>query len=426
MEMLQDKYKDSKIGRIPKDWDVIKLGETCEFHRGQPFAKSEIIQDGVRECIHYGQLFTIYSEIIEKVYSKTNADLIRASEYGDILMPSSDVTPIGLATASVINKKGVLIGGDVNIIRPIIKLNSTFLSYLINYEKKKIIRLITGTNVKHLYNRNIKTLLYVYPPLPEQQKIADILSTVDEQISTTDKIIEKSKELKKGLMQKLFSEGIGHTEFKDTKIGRIPKDWKVETLEFFGDGKQGLRRGPFGGALKKEIFVSDGYLVYEQQNAIYKDFNRGRYYVNEEKYNEMSAFQVKPNDLIVSCSGTIGRIAIVPKNSKPGIINQALLRIRLKNIIDRKFFYYLWFSKPVQNKVLDMTQGSTMKNIVGMSTLRKTKLILPPLPEQQKIAAILSEADAKIEKEQSQKAQLEALKKGLMQQLLTGKKRVTV
>ena len=68
------------------------------------------------------------------------------------------------------------------------------------------------------------------PPLPEQQKIAAILSTVDEQISTTDKIIEKSKELKKGLMQKLFSEGIGHTEFKDTKVGRIPKDWEVIQL----------------------------------------------------------------------------------------------------------------------------------------------------------------------------------------------------
>jgi type I restriction enzyme, S subunit len=205
MEVTKDAYKDTKVGSIPKDWDIIKLGETCEFYRGQPFAKSEIIEDGVRECVHYGQLFTIYSEIIEKVYSKTNADLIRASEYGDILMPSSDVTPIGLATASVINKKGVLIGGDVNIIRPIIKLNSTFLSYLINYEKKKIIRLISGTNVKHLYNRNIKTLQYVSPPLAEQQKIADILSEADAKIEKEQTQKSQLEALKKGLMQQLLT-----------------------------------------------------------------------------------------------------------------------------------------------------------------------------------------------------------------------------
>ena len=318
-----------------------------------------------------------------------NTQLIKSQvKKGDVLFTPSSETKKDIGISAVVYEDLPKTLFSYHLLRLSFTkdLNLNFKCYLFNSETvlKQFELLSQGLTRYTIGLGNFNEIFIPIPSLPEQQKIADILSTVDEQISTTDKIIEKSKELKKGLIQKLFSEGIEHTEFKDTKIGRIPKDWKVETLEFFGDGKQGLRRGPFGGALKKEIFVSDGYLVYEQQNAIYKDFNRGRYYVNEEKYNEMSAFQVKSNDLIVSCSGTIGRIAIVPKNSKPGIINQALLRIRLKNIIDRKFFYYLWFSKPVQNKVLDMTQGSTMKNIVGMSTLRKTKLILPPLPEQTK------------------------------------------
>jgi len=87
-----------------------------------------------------------------------------------------------------------------------------------------------------------------------------------------------------------------------------------------------FKRGPFGGSLKKEIFVKDGYKVYEQKHAINNDFEIGEYYITEKKYNEMIAFALKPNDLIISCSGTMGRIAIVPKNIKPGIINQALLK----------------------------------------------------------------------------------------------------
>ena len=298
-------YKDTKIGRIPKDWDVVKLGETCEFYRGQPFAKSEIDKNGIHECIHYGELFTVYSEIIRTIQSKTNSEVIRASKFGDVLMPSSDVTPIGLATASVINKDGVLIGGDVNIIRPILKLNSNYLSYLINHEKKKIIRLISGTNVKHIYNRNIKTLLYALPPFSEQQKIAEILSTVDEQISNTQAIIDKSKELKKGLMQKLFSEGIGHTEFKDTKIGRIPQDWDVIKLNDYVL-KVGSGVTPKGGS---SVYLKEGIPLVRSQNVLY-----GKLYlddvacIGEPQYQKMKNSQLQEHDVLLSISGaSIGR-----------------------------------------------------------------------------------------------------------------------
>ena len=104
--------------------------------------------------------------------------------------------------------------------------------------------------------------------------------------------------------------------------------------------KEGLRRGPFGSAIKKEFFVLDGYKVYEQGNAINNDPYRGKYFVNEEKYNELINFKVKPHDMIVSCSGvTLGRICELPSDAKPGIINQALLRIRLRNeLILNKYF----------------------------------------------------------------------------------------
>jgi len=90
-------------------------------------------------------------------------------------------------------------------------------------------------------------------------------------------------------------------------------------------------RGPFGGSLKKSCFQSEGYAVYEQQHAINNQFSDFRYYVDNEKFTEMLRFEVFPGDLIMSCSGTMGKIAIVPEKSPKGIINQALLKLTPKS-----------------------------------------------------------------------------------------------
>src|SRR5690606_18543905 len=96
-------------------------------------------------------------------------------------------------------------------------------------------------------------------------------------------------------------------------------------------------RGPFGGALKKEIFVKEGYAVYEQSHAIYSDFSSFRYRIDEEKYSELKRFSVRSGDLIMSCSGTMGKFATIPKNYEDGIINQALLKLTVKNGFDNLF-----------------------------------------------------------------------------------------
>jgi type I restriction enzyme S subunit len=208
--------------------------------------------------------------------------------------------------------------------------------------------------------------------------------------------------------------------YTDSPLGKIPTSWEVVKLENICIPKEGMRRGPFGGAIKKEYFVDEGYQVYEQRNAIYDDFESARYFINKEKYEELKAFKVQSNDFIISCSGTIGKIAKVPENIKEGVINQALLRLRLdRNVIVDDFFLQQFRFEPFQNKITDSTQGGAMKNLVGMADFRKTLLTLPPLPEQQKIAEILSTVDAKIEVIDQQISETKELKKGLMQRLLT-------
>lgn len=159
--------------------------------------------------------------------------------------------------------------------------------------------------------------------------------------------------------------------------------------------KHSIKRGPFGGALKKEIFVEEGYAVYEQQHAIYKGFDSARYFIDEKKYKELESFKVEKGDLLISCSGTIGKIAEVPVGYMPGIINQALLKLSLnQEVVDNKYFIYLFESDLIQNQLFNLSHGSGLKNFPPMSVIKAIKFPLPPLATQKKIAAILDAADA--------------------------------
>ncbi|CAI4155851.1 putative Type I site-specific deoxyribonuclease [Alteromonas macleodii] len=153
-------------------------------------------------------------------------------------------------------------------------------------------------------------------------------------------------------------------------------------------------RGPFGGALKKDSFVDDGYAVYEQQHAIYNQFEDIRYFIDEEKFNELKRFKLNAGDLIMSCSGTMGKIAIVPENIKVGIINQALLKLTPSSKIDINFLKYWLKSESFQFVLNGNTHGAAIKNVASVSILKEIEIPLPPLDEQKRIAAILDKADA--------------------------------
>ena len=184
-------------------WELKNLGEICEFHKGNPLSKSSIIKDGNFKCIHYGELFTTYKAVISDIASLTNNDGFK-SKIGDILMPSSDVTPLGLATASVLLEDNVVLGGDINILRPRSSINPIFLSYLLNTEKKKIIELVSGTTVKHIYNKDLKKIKLYVPYVEEQIKIAKLLSSIDTKIEAETNLLDKYQSQKQYLLKDLF------------------------------------------------------------------------------------------------------------------------------------------------------------------------------------------------------------------------------
>ena len=163
----------------------------------------------------------------------------------------------------------------------------------------------------------------------------------------------------------------------------IPENWvwcKLDNLAFY-------KKGPFGSSLTKSMFIpdnGDAYKVYEQKNAIQKDSNLGHYFISDEKFQELKGFEVLPNDIIVSCAGTIGETYIMPSDIRSGIINQALMIIRLHNI-DITPFYLLYFDFILKNEAGKDGKGTAIKNIPPFDILKNYWIPLPPLAEQDRI-----------------------------------------
>ena len=169
--------------------------------------------------------------------------------------------------------------------------------------------------------------------------------------------------------------------------------WKSKKFKELLNPTEGIRRGPFGSALKKELFVQNSeYVVYEQQNAIYDHFNT-RYRISEEKYRELKKFILLPGDFIMSGAGTIGKISLVPEGIENGVFNQALIRLRVNKNTDKEFFLQWMRSPEMQNKLTKANPASAMVNLVPMSEVKEWDVIIPSPEEQSAIGSLFRTLD---------------------------------
>jgi type I restriction enzyme S subunit len=239
------------------------------------------------------------------------------------------------------------------------------------------------------YSRHFKYLKVCKLPIPDkvddQLRIADILTKAENLIAKRKESIQLLDEFLKSTFLEMFGDPV-----------RNEKDWETKTIEYFAKKKKySLKRGPFGGSLKKEIFTPSGYLVYEQYHALNNDFSFERYYIDEKKFQELKAFEVAPDDIIISCSGVyLGKLAIVPKGAKKGIINQALLKITLDDkIINNHFFVFMFSHESFKNKFYGNFIGSGIPNFPSMNDFKKFKFIYPPLEFQIRFVRIVEKTE---------------------------------
>ena len=194
---------------------------------------------------------------------------------------------------------------------------------------------------------------------------------------------EKERLVKEGKIKKSKAAKTSDTPHYENVPFEIPSSWewcKLGDLAFY-------KKGPFGSSLTKSMFVvpSDNtYKVYEQKNAIQKDHKLGSYFISKEKYESLIGFAVLPNDIIVSCAGTIGETYVLPENIREGIINQALMLIRLY-CRDIERFYLLYFDFILKEEAYKESKGTAIKNIPPFDILKNFYIPLPPLAEQQRI-----------------------------------------
>ncbi|MBF8766307.1 restriction endonuclease subunit S [Pseudomonas putida] len=188
-------------------WKVKRLGDVASFLKGKGLAKSELVPYGADPCIHYGELFTLYPETIGEVISRTTGsrEALR-SIANDVLMPTSDVTPRGLAKASCVTVDGVILGGDILVIRSDSKqIDGSFLSYVIRSHEDQVLQFVSGSTVFHLYGSDMKKFTFSLPPVPEQTAIVNILSDMEGELAKLESRRQQTTQLKQGMMQELLT-----------------------------------------------------------------------------------------------------------------------------------------------------------------------------------------------------------------------------
>jgi type I restriction enzyme S subunit len=295
------------------------------------------------------------------------------------------------------------------------------------YNALKLIRLKPSSDHKRFWISEYSKMPIPLPPLPEQRKIAQILETVDNAIEKTEKIIEKYKRIKQGLMQDLLTKGIDEKgnirsekthKFKDSPLGRIPEEWEVVRLGEVSKVKRGASPRPIDDPI---FFTEEGkgraWVRIEDVMKSNKYLTETRQYLS--KLGESKSVKVDVGEVVMSICATVGKPIII---NIPACIHDGF--VVFKNLsckVDRHFLYYLITFKEKEIAKLGQigTQGNLNSKIVS-----DFRIPLPPLSEQKRIAEILSQIDQAIEKEEKYKQKLERLKKGLMEDLLTGKVRV--
>ncbi len=430
-KIVNNFFRDSF--EIPKDWDYPKFHEVVKTN---PLTKID------EENVPYIPMAAVdvskphFNYFDERILSE-NSSLAKFQE-NDVLFARITPSTENGKTCIVENfpKKGI-VSSELTVLRP---TKFVFPKYLYYYVKSERIRQFAISQMSGSTGRQRvpdyvfkKDLNFELPSFLEQQKIAIIFSNIDNLINSYDQIIEQTKRLKKGLMQKLLTKGIGHKKFKKIKSlfkksDIIPENWGYTILDKLTplNDKSSIRMGPFGSNLKTHELLDSGKIkTLWIENIVHDAFSfEHQKFITEEKFYELKGFQVKPDDVLITMMGTLGKVAIVPDDIGDAIISSHLLKITLdhKKLIPIFLFYFLK-SHFISRQIIKESRGLVMGGL-NTGIIKNLFIKTPSVPEQEKIVSVLVTVDSKISELQSKQISLNRLKNGLMQKLLTGQIRV--
>lgn len=405
----QPNTPELRFPEFKEEWEFQELGNLAQFSKGKLLSKKDLNISGI-PCILYGELYTKYGAILNKVYSKTSTqnDSLVFSKRNQILIPSSGETDIDIATATAIDTDvKIAVGGDLNIITPI-NSDGRFISLYINGKGKyNLAKYAQGKSVVHLYNSDIKKLNFYLPTnMAEQQKIGIFFSKLDRQIELEEKKLELLEQQKKGYMQKIFSQEL---RFKDANGNSYPK-WEQKKLDDVANYRRGSFPQPYG---KREWYDEINGEPFVQ--VVDVDKNMKLHNQTKQKISNLA----KPKsvkgfigDIVVTLQGSIGRVAILQYDA---YIDRTLLLINsFKTEMNKDYFKYVLYLLFLKEK--ERAPGGTIKTITK-TVLSNFKIDVPIIEEQEKIGNLFNTLDKKIEIQGDKVNFLKQRKKGLLQKM---------
>lgn len=367
----------------------------------------------MRGLDHNIKIIRSENKITEKALNETNLTLMPKNSI--IISTRAPVGYVGLVDTETTFNQGCkgLIPKDYD------KTDPTFYCYFLLSKRKELENASGGSTFKELSKYSLENFELIEPPFTEQKAIASVLSTVDSAIQKSDEALEKTERLKQGLMQRLLTKGIGHTEYKySEELGcEIPKEWEVVKIEDIAETSSGGtpsrdKKEYYGGKIP---WVKSGEL---REKIIYDVEEK----ITESGLKNSSAKMFPKGTLLIAMYGaTVGKTGVLGIDATT---NQAVCAILPKrNDLD---INYLWYSLRFRKSLLNSSSSGGAQPNISQEIIRFFRIPLPQLIEQKQISEILLTIDQKLELEMARKEIFERIKKGLMDVLLSGKKRVII
>lgn len=410
-------HEATELGRIPIEWNVVPLSdlfmEVSERKGDQEYPILSCTKDGI----------VFQSEHFNKRVASDDDSQYKIAKNGDIVISGLNLHLGGIDVQSLV-PAGAVSPAYYVFRKTTNAVDLQFIRYLLRSEKyiqlydTQITQIGASIVRRSTPRAKVRSLPVVVPPLSEQRKIAAILKSVDDAITGTQRIIDQTEVVKRGLMHKLLTKGIGHTKFKQTEIGEIPAEWDVVTVsDLTIEHKQGY--------YTKDTYTENGtYLIRITDLWNPKIVFEGmpKLPVDERTFE---LFRVEQGDFLFARSGaSIGRYGIVSETDPAAVFASYLIRFKFNQLlVDNRYFGYFYESDLCWKQIKPIIQGSSNPNI-NANNIKSLKIVLPRIEEQKRIVARLTAFDEKLELERASIRNLEALKTGLIGQLLTGKLRV--
>ena len=395
---------------VPTGWSLQPLSALAHYYNGRAFKPEDWSSEGL-PIIRIAQINNKNTDL--DYYAGDDVSDKNRIINGDLLFSWS-----ATLTALIWNRGDAVLNQHIFKVEEKAGVDRKYLHQVILNSIEPLADYSHGSTMKHIKKGVLDEYCVGTPPLHEQQKIATILSSVDNVIEKIRAQIDKLKDLKTGMMQELLTKGIGHTEFKDSPVGRIPAEWTVKKLDDLSEKiSDGIHTTPKYVEKSEYHFINgnnlqDGQIVIGDKTKC----------VPESEFIKLKR-DLTDNTILMSINGTIGKLAFYA--GEQVVLGKSAAFISLAKEQSKKFIFYVLQSQATTQFYDFELTGSTIKNL-SLRTIKQTPVPIPTKKEQALIVSILSENDKKIRLKTELLNQVEALKKALMQDLLTGKVRVNL